>query len=123
MARIILYTTDFCGYCRAAKQLLLRKGLDFEEVDVGADHELRIAMVQRAGGRRTVPQIFIDDAPIGGYLELVELEREGRLDVLLANPQPHVGPMTKAQRSVFVRAWCSSDLVAMLRPISRRQSD
>ena len=92
MARIILYTTDFCGYCRAAKQLLLRKGLDFEEVDVGADHELRIAMVQRAGGRRTVPQIFIDDAPIGGYLELVELEREGRLDVLLANEPGSVDP-------------------------------
>jgi glutaredoxin 3 len=84
MARIILYTTDFCGYCRAAKQLLLRKGLDFEEIDVGADQELRVDMVHRAGGRRTVPQIFVDGRPIGGYLELAELEREGRLDALLA---------------------------------------
>jgi glutaredoxin 3 len=85
MARIVLYTTDFCGYCRAAKQLLLRKGLDFEEVDVGADHELRIDMVHRASGRRTVPQIFIDGRSIGGYLELVGLERDGKLDRLLAN--------------------------------------
>jgi glutaredoxin 3 len=92
MARIILYTTDFCSYCRAAKQLLLRKGLDFEEVDVGADHELRIQMVRRAGGRRTVPQIFIDDHPIGGYLELAQLERDGRLDVLLANEPGAVEP-------------------------------
>jgi glutaredoxin 3 len=92
MVRIILYTTDFCGYCRAAKQLLLRKGLDFEEIDVGADQELRIDMVHRAGGRRTVPQIFIDGRPIGGYLELVELERDGRLDKLLANEPGDVGP-------------------------------
>jgi glutaredoxin 3 len=92
MARITLYTTDFCGYCRAAKQLLIRKGVDFEEIDVGADHELRIDMVHRAGGRRTVPQIFIDDAPIGGYLELVDLERDGRLDKLLANEPGDVGP-------------------------------
>jgi glutaredoxin 3 len=92
MARIVLYTTDFCGYCRAAKQLLLRKGVDFEEVDVGADHELRINMVHRAGGRRTVPQIFIDGAPIGGYLELVQLERDGRLDKLLANEPGGVEP-------------------------------
>ena len=92
MARIILYTTDFCGYCRAAKQLLLRKGLDFEEVDVGANHELRIEMVQRAGGRRMVPQIFIDDAPIGGYQELAQLDREGRLDILLSNGRDSVEP-------------------------------
>jgi len=84
MARIVLYTTDFCGYCRAAKQLLLRKGLDFDEINVSADHDLRIEMVQRAHGRRTVPQIFIDDASIGGYHELAQLDREGRLDVLLA---------------------------------------
>jgi len=92
MARIILYTTDFCGYCRAAKQLLIRKGLDFEEVNVGADQDLRIEMVRRAGGRRTVPQIFIDDTPIGGYHELVRLDREGRLDVLLANEPGVVEP-------------------------------
>ena len=89
---IEIYTTPFCGYCRAAKQLLLRKGLDFQEVDVGADHELRIQMVRRAGGRRTVPQIFIDDAPIGGYHELAQLERDGRLDVLLAIEPGDVGP-------------------------------
>lgn len=92
MARIILYTTDFCGYCRAAKQLLLRKGLDFVEVDVGSDHQLRIEMVQRAGGRRTVPQIFIDDAPIGGYQELAQLDCDGRLDVLLANEPGGIEP-------------------------------
>jgi glutaredoxin 3 len=85
MARIVLYTTYYCGYCRAAKQLLARKGLEFEEIDVSGDVKLREAMVQRAGGRLTVPQIFINDRPIGGYDELAQLDREGKLDALLAH--------------------------------------
>ena len=85
MSRILLYTTQFCGYCRAAKNLLRAKGLDYEEIDVGFDPAKRIEMVERAGGLRTVPQIFIHDRHVGGYDELAALEREGKLNDWLAN--------------------------------------
>ena len=87
MTRIILYTTQYCGYCRAAKQLLLSKGSDFTEIDVGGDVGLREEMVQRAGGRLTVPQIFIDGTHVGGYDELAALNRDGKLDPWLAAPR------------------------------------
>ena len=85
MSRILLYTTQFCGYCRAAKNLLRAKGFDFEEVDVGFDPAKRGEMVDRAGGLRTVPQIFIHGRHVGGYDELAALEREGKLNDWLAN--------------------------------------
>ena len=85
MSRILLYTTQFCGYCRAAKNLLRAKGLDYEEIDVGFDPDKRAGMVQRAGGLPTVPQIFIHGRHVGGYDELAALEREGKLNDWLAN--------------------------------------
>ena len=85
MTRIVLYTTPFCGYCRASKRLLADKGLDFEEIDVAFDQEKRGEMIGRAAGMRTVPQIFIDGRHVGGYDELAALEREGKLDALIAN--------------------------------------
>jgi glutaredoxin 3 len=85
VSRILLYTTPFCGYCRAAKTLLRGKALDFEEIDVSFDAEKRAEMVQRAMGLRTVPQIFIHGRHVGGYDELAALEREGRLEALLAD--------------------------------------
>ena len=85
MARILLYTTQYCGYCRAAKNLLRAKGLEFEEIDVGFDPSKRVEMVERARGLRTVPQIFIHGRHVGGYDELAALEREGKLDDWLAN--------------------------------------
>lgn len=85
MTRIRLYTTPFCGYCRAAKRLLSEKALDFEEIDVSFDAHKRAEMIQRAGGLRTVPQIFIHERHVGGYDELAALEREGTLDSLLAS--------------------------------------
>ena len=85
MSRILLYTTQFCGYCRAAKNLLRAKGLDYEEIDVGFDPDKRADMVQSAGGLRTVPQIFIHGRHVGGYDELAALEREGKLNDWLAN--------------------------------------
>ena len=85
MSRILLYTTQFCGYCRAAKNLLRAKSLDYEEIDVGFDPDKRADMVQRAGGLRTVPQIFIHGRHVGGYDELAALEREGKLNDWLAN--------------------------------------
>ena len=71
-ARIVVYTTRLCGYCVAAKRLLERESLPFEEVDVSMDREKRAWLVQ-ATGRRTVPQIFINEVPIGGYTELRSL--------------------------------------------------
>ncbi len=85
MSGILLYTTQFCGYCRAAKNLLSAKGLQFEEIDVGFDADKRVEMVERAGGLRTVPQIFIHGRHVGGYDELAALEREGKLNAWLAS--------------------------------------
>ncbi len=84
MKPVTLYTTPFCGYCVAAKRLLTTKGVAFEEIDVSGDPERRAEMVQRAMGRRTVPQIFIDGAHVGGFDDLSALDRAGRLDPLLA---------------------------------------
>lgn len=78
-----IYTTPFCGYCHAAKRLLARKAVAFSEIDVSADAEQRRRMTARATGRRTVPQIFIGGAHVGGFDELCALERAGRLDPLL----------------------------------------
>lgn len=81
---ILLYTTPFCGYCRAAKDLLRSKMIDFEEIDVAFDSAKRAEMIEHAGGRRTVPQIFIYGRHVGGYAELAALERQGKLETLLA---------------------------------------
>jgi len=82
MRPVTIYTTPFCGYCLAAKRLLGAKDVAFEEVDVSAP-ERRAEMVQRAMGRRTVPQIFVGDVHLGGFSEFAGLEREGRLGRLL----------------------------------------
>ena len=84
MARIVLYTTPYCGYCRAAKHLLNKKSVAFTEIDVSEDMGLRQEMISRAFGRRTVPQILINGTHVGGYDELAELERAAKLDALLA---------------------------------------
>ncbi len=91
MQPVTIYTTKFCGYCAAAKRLLDSKAVDYEEIDVTFDPAARQAMVARAGGRRTVPQIFIGGEPIGGCDDLHALERSGELDRLLAGPQEAVG--------------------------------
>lgn len=84
MARIEIYTTPTCPYCIAAKKLLTQKGAAFEEISVAGDPGGRAAMTARAGGRTTVPQIFIDDRHIGGCDDLYALDGEGGLDALLA---------------------------------------
>jgi glutaredoxin 3 len=84
MARVELYTKSFCPYCARAKKLLGDKGVVFEEYEISGGGEKREEMIQRAGGRTTVPQIFIDGSHIGGSDDLATLEREGRLDTLLA---------------------------------------
>jgi glutaredoxin 3 len=82
-----IYTTQTCGYCRAAKSLLARKSVAFTEIDVSAGGELRRAMMLRANGRTTVPQIFINDSHVGGCDDLYALEHDGALDALLAGEQ------------------------------------
>jgi glutaredoxin 3 len=84
--RILMYTTPFCGYCSAAKRLLKAKGADYTEVDVMMSPEHRQEMLAKSGGRRTVPQIFIDDRHIGGFDELNALDKVGELDAMLAAP-------------------------------------
>ena len=83
MTKVVVYTTQYCPYCMQAKALLKHKGVAFEEVDVGEDDAMRARVVELSG-RRTVPQIFIDDKPIGGYDELRALDDQGELDRLLA---------------------------------------
>ena len=84
MAEIIIYTTNYCPYCVKAKQLLLNKGVDFEEIDLTNDDDGRIQLVERSGGRKTVPQIFIDGKHIGGCDDLFSLDANKELDTLLA---------------------------------------
>jgi glutaredoxin 3 len=84
MAQVTIYTRDFCGYCAAAKSLLTKKGVDYVEHDATYSPELRQQMVQRANGRSTFPQIFIGETHVGGCDDLYELDRNGKLDPLLA---------------------------------------
>lgn len=84
MKRVEIYTSPLCGFCHAAKRLLSNKGVPFEETDVLAHPEKRAEMTQRSNGGRTVPQIFIDGVPIGGSDDLHLLERQGKLDAMLA---------------------------------------
>ena len=84
MARIEIYTKAFCPYCSRAMALLASKGAEVEETDITLDRHAREAMIQRADGRTTVPQIFIDGRHIGGSDDLAALDRAGELDPLLA---------------------------------------
>jgi glutaredoxin 3 len=83
MSKIEIYTRLFCPYCSRAKRLLEQKGVTFEEIDLMDHPERREEMIRRAGGRTTVPQIFIDGRHVGGSDELAELDRAGQLDPLL----------------------------------------
>ena len=82
--QIDIYTDMICGYCALAKRLLKSKQVDFNEIEVSGDANLRAEMRSRANGQRTVPQIFIDDIHIGGYDDLYLLDKKGLLDKLLA---------------------------------------
>lgn len=84
MPSVEIYTTPTCGFCHAAKRLLSSKGVSFSEVDVSRHPERRAEMVQRANGRRTVPQIFIGERHIGGCDDLYSLESSGKLDAALS---------------------------------------
>jgi glutaredoxin 3 len=88
MPRVEIYTTPFCPYCRWAKELLRKKHVEFSEIDVSRDRELRREMTARANGRTTVPQIFIGPTHVGGCDDLYALDEAGKLDPLLETPAP-----------------------------------
>ena len=83
MAEVEMYTRAWCGYCARAKKLLNEKGVAFKELSLDKDRSLRGEMIDRAGGKTSVPQIFIDGRHIGGCDEMVGLDRQGKLDPLL----------------------------------------
>ena len=83
MAKVEIYSSALCGFCRAAKQVLSSKGIEFEEYSIDMAPPVREEMTQRAGGRTSVPQIFIDDTHVGGFDDMMELEADDELDGLL----------------------------------------
>ena len=83
MKKVVIYTTDSCPYFAKSKSLLNKKNINYEVINVGNNDQLREDMVAKAGGRRTVPQIFIDDYHVGGCDDLYEHESQGKLDKLL----------------------------------------
>ena len=85
-AEVVIYSTAWCGYCRAAEALLRRKNVAFQRIDVAGDPETR-RWLRETTGRRTVPQIFINGVPIGGFDEISALDRAGELDSMLAEPK------------------------------------
>ena len=83
MAAVEIYTTPLCPYCWRAKGLLGQKGIEFAEIDLWQQPDRRAEMVERTGGRTTVPQILVDGRPLGGSDELAALEARGKLDAVL----------------------------------------
>lgn len=85
MAKIDVYVTNVCPYCTKVKSLLDMKNVEYNVIDVTGDDDARIALVEKAEGRRTVPQVFIDDKPYGGFDDLNALNQAGELDAILAS--------------------------------------
>ena len=83
MKKVVIYTGPMCNFCSAAKHLLNKKKISYEEIDIGYDEEKRDEMLKKSNGAKTIPQIFIEEKHIGGYVELKALEREGKLNSLL----------------------------------------
>ena len=85
MKKVVIYTGPMCNFCSAAKHLLNKKKVSYEEIDIGYDEKKREEMLKKSNGMKTIPQIFIDEKHIGGYVELKALENKGELDILLKN--------------------------------------
>jgi len=83
MKKVLIYTGPICNFCSAAKHLLSKKKIRYEEIDIGSDVEKRDEMLKKSNGAKTVPQIFIGEKHVGGYVELKALENKGELDTLL----------------------------------------
>ena len=85
MKNIVMYTGPMCAFCDAAKRLFKRNNASFKEIDIGNDLSIREEMIKKSSGRRTVPQIFINDVHIGGCDELYEMDRKGTLNDIISN--------------------------------------
>ena len=85
MKKVVIYTGPLCNFCSAAKHLLSKKKINYEEIDIGYDDKRREEMLKKSNGAKTIPQIFIEDKHIGGYVELKALESKRELDKLLKN--------------------------------------
>ena len=83
MKKVVIYTSPICNYCSAAKHLLSKKKVRYEEIDIGNDPKKREEMLTKSNGAKTVPQIFIGEKHVGGYVDLKALENKGELDTLL----------------------------------------
>ncbi len=83
MKKVVIYTGPLCNFCSAAKHLLNKKKINYEEIDIGYDDKKREEMLKKSNGAKTIPQIFIEDKHIGGYVELKALDNRGELDTLL----------------------------------------
>ena len=83
-SKIVIYTADNCPYCTTAKKLLDSKGLSYSEINISNDNEKRKDLMQKSGGQRAVPQIFINDQHIGGHSDLSKLSIQGKLEKILA---------------------------------------
>ena len=83
MKKITIYTGPFCNYCDAAKRLLKRNSLEFNEIDISSGPEVLNEMINKTNGKRTIPQIFFDNEHIGGYVEIRELEKNNKLNDFL----------------------------------------
>lgn len=84
MAKVEIYTTNYCPYCTHAKNLFKNKGVEYTEIDMTDDDEMRADIMVKTNGARTVPQIFINGEHIGGFDDTAKLDKEGKLDALLA---------------------------------------
>ena len=85
MKKVVIYTGPMCNFCSAAKHLLNKKEISYEEIDIGYDDKKREEMLKKSNGARTIPQIFIGEKHVGGYVELKALDNKGELDTLLKN--------------------------------------
>ena len=83
MKKVVIYTGPLCNFCSAAKHLLNKKKINYEEIDIGYDEKKREEMLKKSNGAKTIPQIFIGEKHVGGYVELRALEKDGNLDNLL----------------------------------------
>ncbi|MEO7935278.1 MAG: glutaredoxin 3 [Dokdonella sp.] len=88
MVSVEMYTTAICPYCVAAKNLLKQKGFDYSEIRVDTDPQRREEMLTRTGGRRSVPQIFVNGTHVGGFDDLVAADRSGKLAEIVASAEP-----------------------------------
>ena len=83
MKKVLIYTGPMCNFCSAAKHLLNKKKISYEDIDIGYDEKKKEEMLKKSNGAKTIPQIFIEEKHIGGYVELRELEKNGKLSNLL----------------------------------------